>query len=76
MLSVFLYGAVTALIVMVSFFSFAWAIEGSLAKVLGSSAFCLFAGVAAAIGSCLVARFTGPTTIRDTLWAMLDTEAA
>jgi hypothetical protein len=76
MLSVFLYGAMTALIVMVSFFGFAWAIDGNLAKVLDSPTFCLFAGVAAAIGSYLVARFTGPTTIRDTLWAMLDTEAA
>ena len=76
MLSVFLYGTLNAFIVMVSFMGFAWAIEGNLVKILDSPTFCLLAGVAAAIGSYLVARFTGATTIRDTLWAMLDTEAA
>jgi hypothetical protein len=74
--SLLMYGTLTALIVMVSFVGFAWAIEGSLVKVLEAPTFCLFAGVAAAVGSYLVARFTGPATIRDTLWAMLDTETA
>jgi hypothetical protein len=76
MFSVFLYGTLTAGIVMASFFGFAWAIDGNLGKILASPTFCSFAGVVAAIGSYLVARFTGATTIRDTLWAMLDTETA
>jgi hypothetical protein len=74
--TVLMHGILIATIVTFSFFGFAWAIEGNLANVLESPTLCILAGVAAAFTSYLIARFTGPATIGDTLWAMLDTEAA
>jgi hypothetical protein len=72
MFRVLLYGALIAFTVMVSFLGFAWVIEGNLAKVLESPQFCIIAGFAAAISCYLITRVSGPTTIRDTCWAMLD----
>lgn len=72
--SVCLYGALIAVIVMVSFFGFAWAIEWNFANVLESPTFCILAGIAAAFISYLIARFTGQATIRDTYCALLTIE--
>jgi hypothetical protein len=68
---VFLYGVLIATIVTVSFFGFAWAIDGNLAKVLESPTYCILAGIAAAFTSYLIARFTGPAAIRNTFCALL-----
>ncbi len=59
------YGLLIAVVVMVSFVGFAWANEGSFAKVIQSANLFIIAGALSAIGLFLVARFTGSTTIRN-----------
>jgi hypothetical protein len=73
---VFLYGVVIAFVVMAAFIAFAWSANWSLSVTIDTLPLAVVAGVAAAAATYIAVRASGATTIRDTLWAMLDTEAA
>jgi hypothetical protein len=45
-------------------------------KAIDSLSICGFAGLAAAMTWLATARFTGPSEIRDTVWAYLDVDSA
>jgi len=70
------YGLLSALVVMVSFFGFAWAVHGDFKQAIEAMMVCTIAGAAGGIVSFLLACILGPATIRDTHWAQLDIEAA
>jgi len=72
----FYYDAAIALVVMAEFVGFAWAARWNLSAAIDSVPLATTAGVVAAVAAFIISRWTGPATIRDTLWAMLDTEAA
>jgi Clp amino terminal domain, pathogenicity island component len=72
----FFYGAAIAGVVVASFMAFAWAASWSFDVAIGTLPLAATAGVAAAAASYIATRLSGATTIRDTLWAMLDTETA
>jgi hypothetical protein len=72
----FFCGAAIAGVVMPSFMAIAWAASWSFRVAIAALPLAATAGVAAAAATYVAVRLTGPTTIRDTLWAMLDTDAA
>ena len=72
----FSYGAAIAGVVMASFIAFAWAASWSFNVAIDTLPLAATAGVVAAAATYIATRLSGATTIRDTLWAMLDTEAA
>jgi hypothetical protein len=72
----FFYGATIAGVVMASFMAFAWAVSWTFSVPIDALPLAATAGVAAAAATYIAVRISGPTTIRDTLWAMLDTSSA
>jgi hypothetical protein len=72
----FLYGATIAGVVMASFIALVWSASWSLGVAIDALPLAATAGVAAAAATYIAVRVSGPTTIRDTYWAMLDTNAA
>jgi ATP-dependent Clp protease ATP-binding subunit ClpC len=72
----FFCGAAIAGVVMPSFMAIAWSASWSFRVAIDVFPLAATAGVAAAVATYIAVRVTGPTTIRDTLWAMLDTNAA
>lgn len=72
----FVYGAAIAGVVMASFMAFAWAASWTFRVAIDAWPLAATAGVATAVATYIAVRVSGPTTIRDTLWAMLDTNVA
>ncbi len=71
-----IYDAAIAGAIMASFVGFGWAVRWNLGITPDVMTFAGIAGAIGAIASLIMVRLLGPTTIRDTLWAMLDTESA
>jgi hypothetical protein len=72
----FFYFVAIALVVMAAFIGFAGSARWNLQVAIDTVPLAATAGVIAAIATYLIVRVSGPATIRDTLWAMLDTETA
>ncbi len=72
----FFWGAAIASVVMPSFMAIAWAVSWNFRAAIDAFPLAATAGIAAAAATYIAVRVTGPTTIRDTLWAMLDTNVA
>jgi hypothetical protein len=72
----FFYGAAIAFVVTAAFIAFAWAANWNLSVTVDTLPLAGTAGVVAAVATYIAVRVSGPTTIRDTLWAMLDTDIA
>jgi ATP-dependent Clp protease ATP-binding subunit ClpC len=72
----FFYEAAIAGVVMTSFIAIAWAASWSFSVAIDALPLAATAGVAAAVATFIAVRISGATTIRDTLWALLDTDVA
>jgi hypothetical protein len=70
------YDAAIAGVVMASFMAIALAASWNTSVAIDILPLAATAGVAAAVATYIAVRMSGATTIRDTLWAMLDTETA
>ena len=71
-----LCGVAISIVVMAAFVGFACATRWNLGVAIDAVPFAGAAGAIFAFASYLIVRVSGPATIRDTLWAMLDTEVA
>jgi hypothetical protein len=71
-----LYDAAIAAVVASELFGVTWAARWNLNVPIDSLPLAGIAGVVAAISSYIIVRMSGPATIRDTMWAMLETETA
>lgn len=72
----FLYDAAIGAVLMAAFIGFAWTIRWDFDQAIQSLEFSGIVGLIGAIASLTIVRLVGPATIRDTLWAQLDTESA
>jgi len=68
------YDGLIAAVVAAAFLGFAWAAQPGTTNVSQAILPSLIGGFAAALGYMLTARFFGPATIRDTIWALLKIE--
>jgi hypothetical protein len=72
----FFYDAAIAIVVTAAFIAFVWAASWDLSVATDTLPLAGTAGGLAAVAAYIAVRMSGAATIRDTLWAMLDTEAA
>jgi len=70
------YGAAIAGVVMASLSALAWAASWTVSVAIAALPLAATAGIFAAVATYVAVRVSAATTIRDTLWAMLDTNAA
>jgi hypothetical protein len=69
-----MYDVLIAFVATIALLGFAWAALPGSGNVTQAFLPSLITGVAAALAYFLGARFLGPTTIRDTIWALLEIE--
>lgn len=71
-----MYDVLIAFVATIALLGFAWAALPGSGNVTQAFLPSLITGIAAAFAYFLGARFLGPTTIRDTIWALLEIESA
>jgi len=76
LLRAFAFELSIGLVIAGAFFAFSWAAHLDWNHAVQSLPFCGIAGIVGAFSSIVIVRLLGEATIRDTYWALLDTEPA